>query len=170
MTIDNELLIPATPELLEGWCGPIVVLDHEGWCEVPMEAALYGLRGFAVTCWCHLNGVPCERLDIVDLAHVRLDLSRAEVRDRVARVIIRQSGPRLASQGGSNVLFCPNRPSSVRGFTSVPHPDGSGPGVIPALAALDPHDDTRLPDGSRRVDALALAAVWRAVAGEVTHG
>lgn len=38
------------------------------------------------------------------------------------------------------------------------------------VADLDPHDDTRLPDGSRRVDALALAAVWRAVAGEVTRG
>ena len=31
--------------------------------------------------------------------------------------------------------------------------------VVPALAHLDPTDDTRLPDGSRRVDALALKAV-----------
>jgi hypothetical protein len=30
---------------------------------------------------------------------------------------------------------------------------------VPALAHIDPHDDTRLPDGSRRVDALALLAV-----------
>lgn len=34
---------------------------------------------------------------------------------------------------------------------------------VPATADLDPHDDTRLTDGSRRVDALALAAAWRAV-------
>ncbi|MCA9566943.1 MAG: hypothetical protein KC656_03835 [Myxococcales bacterium] len=37
---------------------------------------------------------------------------------------------------------------------------------VPATADLDPHDETRLPDGSRRVDALAMAAVWRAV----SHG
>ena len=31
--------------------------------------------------------------------------------------------------------------------------------VVPALAHLDPTDNTRLPDGSRVVDALALKAV-----------
>lgn len=31
--------------------------------------------------------------------------------------------------------------------------------IVPALADLDPTDDTRLPDGSRVVDALALKAV-----------
>ena len=42
-----------------------------------------------------------------------------------------------------------------------------GPGTtgVPALADLDPTDDTRLPDGSRLVDALALAAVLRQVGG-----
>ena len=35
----------------------------------------------------------------------------------------------------------------------------------PAIADLDPTDDTRLPDGSRLVDALALAAVLRHVGG-----
>lgn len=34
---------------------------------------------------------------------------------------------------------------------------------VPALAELDPADNTLLPDGSRLVDALALAAVCRAV-------
>lgn len=37
---------------------------------------------------------------------------------------------------------------------------------VPTLADLDPDDDTRLPDGSRRVDALALRAVVLHVAGE----
>ena len=35
--------------------------------------------------------------------------------------------------------------------------------AVPALADIDPHDDTRLPDGSRLVDALALAIVAREV-------
>ncbi len=36
---------------------------------------------------------------------------------------------------------------------------------VPTLADLDPTDDTRLSDGSRLVDALALAAVLRHVGG-----
>jgi hypothetical protein len=36
---------------------------------------------------------------------------------------------------------------------------------VPALDDLDPADDTRLPDGSRRVDAIALGRVCRHVAG-----
>lgn len=37
--------------------------------------------------------------------------------------------------------------------------------LIPALSGLDINDDTRLPDGSRRVDALALRAVALHVLG-----
>lgn len=40
------------------------------------------------------------------------------------------------------------------------------PDAVPALDALDPSDDARLPDGSRLVDALALAAVARHVGGQ----
>ena len=39
---------------------------------------------------------------------------------------------------------------------------------VPELAALDPHDEAKLPDGSRVVDALALATVCRSLG--VTHG
>lgn len=41
--------------------------------------------------------------------------------------------------------------------------------VVLTLSDLDPSDDTRLPDGSRRVDAEALRRVVLHVAG-VTHG
>lgn len=41
--------------------------------------------------------------------------------------------------------------------------------VVLTLSDLDPNDDTRLPDGSRRVDAEALRRVVLHVAG-VTHG
>jgi hypothetical protein len=44
-------------------------------------------------------------------------------------------------------------------------------GFCPSLAELDPSDPTRLPDGSQRVAALAMAAVARPIlAAEVRRG
>jgi hypothetical protein len=46
--------------------------------------------------------------------------------------------------------------------------DGAGydaPAWLASALQVDPRDDTRLPDGSRLVDALALAAVLRQVGG-----
>jgi hypothetical protein len=137
MSTDTRLLIPATPELLEGWCGPVVVTWLQGWTET---AACFEGRIFICE-----GDWPVE--DMPDYGAVHLDLSRAEVRDRVARVV----GPGV----GAMVL--------ATGMLSGAHRHR----VIASRAPhLDPTDDTRLPDGSRLVDALALAAVAREVTGE----
>ena len=51
--------------------------------------------------------------------------------------------------------------------TWAPEEDGDA-SILPALADLDPADDTRLPDGARRVDVQALAIVAAHVFGPVS--
>jgi hypothetical protein len=170
--MDERLLIPATPELLDGWCGPVVVehssgrwlWDGEDECLVDADGELhtpdmYGDRDGVVL------GV-----GTADVRALMLDLARAECRDRVARVLAdaavgpggHTSGSEWGCQwgrhGGGSWLL--NGVGDLR-FADEP---GSDDAIhVPALADLDPNDDTRLPDGSRLVDALALAAVAREV-------
>lgn len=85
MTPDPRLLLPATRALLEGWCGP-GLLDNE-------PVLVDGDNG----CVIRLDGTPLDYdtsyLPVVFDAYMRsrgtlrLDLSRAECRDRVARVV-----------------------------------------------------------------------------------
>lgn len=92
-----------------------------------------------------------------DMGSLTLDLSRAECRDRVVRVL-----------GGTDWVYVPSVVGWRLWLDRQPSDRGEGryyPASGPALAGLDPTDDTRLPDGSRLVDALALAAVARHVLG-----
>lgn len=76
----SDLLLKATPELLDGWCGPVVgrPAGNEGtrYAHVPWSAHerhYASSSGYSV---------------LTDaLADVYLDLARAECRDRVARVV-----------------------------------------------------------------------------------
>lgn len=164
MTPDPRLLLPATRELLEGWCGP-GLLDNE-------PVLVDGDNG----CVIRLDGTPLDYdtsyLPVVFDAYMRsrgtlrLDLSRAECRDRVARVVAAGRWPMqvqsTALRWGTRI---PEERAWVLGgawvYTScVEEPDEV---LVTALADLDPTDDTRLSDGSRLVDALALAAVARQV-------
>jgi len=160
---DERLRIPATRALLEGWCGPVL---ERGTRVIACGITPKGLCDVAVP--------STGRFGCVPIALISLDASHAEVRDRVCRVLaatLYTDGPH------SSACVVPGRrglggaPGLLFGLLTVTPEDGDrwrwfDDDRAPALAALDPNDDTRLPDGSRLVDALALAAVAR----EVTRG
>lgn len=79
---DERLMIPATTALLDGWCGPVQLeTQGRGW--------LPGVAMDGVIAILTVHG-ECKAVDVLDrrkLEYVRLDLSRAECRDRVARVV-----------------------------------------------------------------------------------
>lgn len=65
---------------------------------------------------------------------------------------------RISNPWREEAVFVVGRPQDA-GWASadiIGHPVGA---VVPALASLDPDDDTRLSDGSRVVDARALAII-----------
>lgn len=168
MTPDPRLLVPATRALLEGWCGPVVTSSMAGAGVSDGSAVLRVDSGER----CRVVG---WSYDWYPLRNVFLDLSRAECRDRVARVVLVSEGHPSAPAwwyrigasdaawalhpAGTCIQFMPSTGGGRRATY-----DGWGC-PVPALADLDPNDDTRLPDGSRLVDALALAAVARHVLG-----
>lgn len=164
----SDLLIEATPELLQGWTGPVLADDAPAIAdngEVLVTGKWWWWGNFTI----------------------RLDLSRAEVRDRVARCLAAVEGIEPGGcwdwTGGPNwALWCrapkgqhagsPAIDSYRRAYvpevtkemrrTMERHDIGRLYRAVPALADLDPSSDERLPDGSRRVDALALARCWEA--------
>lgn len=154
MTADPRLLVPATPALLDGWCGPVWWSHRTIALAGVNDGELWGL------CW------DTGAFRTVPIAEVHLDLSRAECRDRVARVLappgLGAIAPRLvceaAHTGGIWLVFLDEEGGSVM-------LGDDRPARWPWPVDLDRHptDDTELPDGSRLVDALALAAVAREV-------
>lgn len=166
MSPDPRLLVPATRALLDGWCGPV---DASG----NPAALLWGWDESALVAWL---GLGVGSLRQVPMSTLSLDLSRAECRDRVARVVAEKVG--LLRMGAKPVCTAPD-------FTTrfdLPHWTMAGPqfgnggggssltwipseGFCDELAYLNPNNDTRLSDGSRLMDALALAAVARQVLG-----
>ena len=124
-------------------------------------------------------------LDRVMRERVSLSLAVAATRDRLARYVAARVGLEVRSTaptweyvdfndawhlGGSRVLFRVSRWAEVRdqlgdNLGSLPAGLAKRCREVPTLAALDPADDTRLPDGSRRVDALALGIVAVHVGG-----
>lgn len=150
--IDERLLIEATPELLEGWCGPVVFRWHH-----------HGPKRAYMVSWDGDLYDDCGPVEDPDQYRdgLHFDLARAECRDRVARV----AWGRVAEP------HCRRSPDSGPYKGAVVLIAWTYDGVLvecPTDQDLDPHDDTRLPDGSRLVDALALAAVWRS--REVSRG
>lgn len=159
---DPRLLVPATPALLKGWCGPVV---YDGEQTVTYDGLVfrdvYGNGG-----WWPVDGV---------LA-VLLDISCAECRDRIVRVL----GGALGMPTGIPLEFSADEDgwcliaADLRGpecvgamavWDRAGHPAGCCHRPVPELADIDPLEATRLPDGSHLADALALAAIAREVLG-----
>lgn len=140
----DPLLIRATAALLDGWTGPITVILQCG--EVLRGAVDHGRVHLGRTVW-----------ENADKPVTYLDLARAECRDRVCRVLFGGPGsPRLDPQLVARRMTLHTEGRAM----AVSRRDWEWELEVPALADI-PIDDTRLPDGSRRVDALALAAAWR---------
>lgn len=152
----DPLLIEATPELLDNWCGPVTVKWSDGTGRPDWETAVRDGQ-YAFIGWMNLDEIAKAG------GAIYLDLRRTECRDRVARVL--NGGARPARLGFTK-LDGGRLDVGDRSWMPDCWDDGRcyfpEPGV-PALADLVDHDDTRLSDGSRLVDALALAAVWREV-------
>lgn len=140
---DERLLLPATRALLKEWCGPVVVRGLSPFYDGPAVLLGPDTREPSERAgdWSVYLEDGCE-VASVSPDEIRLDLSRAECRDRVVRVVHH-----------TMVRFTPTLPEDY------------SERMLPSLATLDPDDDTRLPDGSRLVDALSLALVARHVLG-----
>lgn len=117
-----------------------------------------------------------DGVGVFPLADVRLDLSDATTRDRCLRWLAGRVGLEVAGRCPWWFALQPVTSSSSRALHhgwGLAYSAGSqywsfGVGRItecPALSSLDSRDDTRLPDGSRLVDALALAVVVHHVGG-----
>lgn len=155
MTPDPRLLVQATAELLDGWCGPVVV---DGMLSIANDCEVF--HPDRKTWWYFSNWT------------VNLDLSRAECRDQIDRAIVAALGmppgmkPEFtADEDGWSMLVGDLR-DPADGQMAVWDRDGRAAGCCkvdaPGLAGIDPLDRTLLPDGSRLVDALARAAIWMA--------
>lgn len=158
---DERLLLPATRALVEGWCGPVVVRGLSPFHDGP--AVLLGPHDVEEGC----------EVASVSPDEIRLDLSRAECRDRVWRVVVAALGspvdrPEVThDEDGLVILAGDLRDEQAQMYVwdRQGRPAGAARLHVPALADLDPDDDTRLPDGSRLVDALALALVAKHTVG-----
>jgi len=170
----SDLTIPATRELLDGWCGPVLT---EAMVAAGVDEGSVHV-GHVIG---HNTRVYGWSSDWYRIDSLRLDLARAEVRDRVCRALagalLRDVPPngdgfswrweypsawRLVSHNlnwsagfarDTSNWFAANEGNRTGRFPSR---------SVPGLADLDPDDDTRLPDGSRRVDAEALRLAWLA--------
>lgn len=152
----SDLLLKASPSMLEDWCGPVATTLGQ-W-----TVALDGR-------------VPSSIPWRPDSLH--LDLSRPECRDHVKRLVARRRWYHDLDES-TLVWFCTpvsdtapgddrhhrwgmesNRGAMVYQPAWAPKHEGN----VPELRDLDPTNDTRLPDGSRLVDAQALLVVARKV-------
>jgi hypothetical protein len=156
----GDLRIPATAALLEGWTGPVVL----GTFPTAVDDGCVSTPDWG---WQPVAGY---------LDRLSLDLARDEVADHVARRLAERVGLVNPCDGHGftwhfNHLthkWCLGTWSSnfqawfmasgLRGSSQL-RPDVVWY-PVPALAALDPSDDARLPGGARRVDRLALRACW----------
>lgn len=100
---------------------------------------------------------------------VALDFADPATRDRAARWLGRRRSLVSTSTSGRWecwvhrgrfwALAVETGKATYRGVTMASFDTSN----VPTLAALDPHDEAKLPDGSRVVDALALATVCRSL-------
>ena len=146
---------PATLEMLRKG-SPVITHDGPG-------VVLY-VDGDAVLVYVErLHAIAVFSADALEM-----DLADATGRAHVAWWLGAQFGlslPPLAwwwSAPRAGGLFVVGDTNEGRAEFGPPSDSPLSPGwwvLVPALAHLDPTDDTRLPDGSRLVDALALKAV-----------
>lgn len=157
--MDERLLIPATRALVEEWCGPVVTrATHYGGAWAPWVVVNAG--GGTVTVASSSDAAT------VTVGDVFLDLSRAECRDRVARVLADIRGIAIRWTTAPRFRYGYSKSAGLDGPEQAVFWDyrgDSGHPEVPGFSGLNPNDDTRLPDGSRLVDALAIAAVARQV-------
>ncbi len=159
--------------LLVPLAGLTGILD--GWCGSVLDELRPNLGRFAV-----LDGILMYKLgareDVTPdrLPELFLDFADAATRDRIERwgrlrtYLGGTSEQRVMYLGVREGIGYPGAFFDLidsRGSVSVV---GVLTGHIPALGDLDPGNDSRLPDGSRLVDALGLAIVCRHLAGGPT--
>jgi hypothetical protein len=150
------------PGVLRGWTGAVIAetrvgLRHGVYCDD------VGRVWYPDEVVAHHEEVTGE-----DAAHLLLDLSRPEVADHVARWVAGRVGLAVGATapGWRRAGVRPRRWWLDSG---VPFeaPGASRTGlrgasiVVPALADLDPADDTRTASGARVVDLAALVCVAR---------
>lgn len=149
--------------------GTVLGVDADGtvWCSTWSEGGRFGAEG---------------RIFAFSPGTARVYLADSATRDRAARWLAGILRPDV--DGGFPACVIPGRSSFGansrtptwglavsslqdgplwRSFDDQPLPNGKRLSQDALFAGLDLLDDTRLPDGSRLVDALALAAVCRAV-------
>lgn len=169
--MSDPLLIAATSELLEGWSGPVVVVDGDHLLECVHLGVAHGRDGWVALGELAIRpGAPVVDALQRPIGDVRIDMRRAEVRDRVARVL---TAAEERPCGWNDALV--EHAWQCDGFDLVWDEGRERRGLhgdlkvseaaTQALVALDWEADDDLADGSRRVDALALAVVWREVCG-----
>lgn len=163
-----DLLAPAPAWLVDGCVLPVVVWDGR-----PSDPLIAGvalemhqsgdIRVYHVAE--HISSAP--RAYVTDIGTVYLDLARAECRTHggiaAARLLYPGEVIVLAAVAPGRRFFGAGDLVEWGVFTWEPQ-DGSRWRALdgrhfPALDELNPHDDARLPDGSRRVDAMALKAL-----------
>lgn len=171
--MDSRLLIEATPALLSGWAGPVVFTRGGGTPGVVVGTTRLGSTGeWVPLVWWLPDDDGLGEAKPSHVSSLSLDLSRAECRDRVARAAAPHVfGDILASDILLTACMVPGRTIGplVMGMSITTVHEGERWRHVEACADLDPLDETRLHDGSRRVDALALLHVARTVLG-VTCG
>lgn len=114
--------------------------------------------------------------------HARVSVLHASTRFALARAIAARVSPAVPTHRGvqfsaATYVLADGPRWFLRGDGASATDFGATIGWrrVPGLARLDPADDTRLPDGSRRVDALALRMIYEAdppmwLDGEVPRG
>lgn len=174
MTLDRAkvLRLPLTRNMVRGWCGPVLVKTRLlGWQEaayLEMESGT-GLLTY--------QDASVEDVDL-DYAEICFDLTRAECRDRVVRLVAMcvepgASGPfvwgrwplrSIGGARGSGMWAIRTSSFLERVFVGWEASDWRREvQIVAGLAELDPSDQTTLSDGSFLVDALALAIIARHV-------
>jgi len=158
------------------WEGARVVINAPGYLDIPTgtvgTVAHRGRMGGWEVATCPPD-VWSPRTYLTDVEDLHLDLThrptRLEVIERWRVVTPRTtggiSGPWFSRMHRPNVQYL-----ACGDLHAVARPVGrpsylAYAVVVPALADLDPTDDTRLPDGARVVDVQALAIVLRQVFG-----
>jgi hypothetical protein len=141
VTTHERLLITCTRPLLEGWTGPVHGYVHRGIPTLAVSIGDFTPEGLAIL-WTQMGD------GYASPSSLSLDLSRAECRDRHDRIVT----PMVESRSDIAEV----RARALRTLLTWHGLDPDGDDDPPMAEVL-------LPDGSRLVDALALAAVWREV-------
>jgi hypothetical protein len=161
----EDLTLPGTiPGLLRP--GSVIIHETEGEGVVlrvygtPANTVARKMMHNSVDAGFHGNGdLSCYAEAVIEYSAVVLDLTDATSRAHAAWWLAAALG--LPSPVGAHwVSYGLGWRLTVHQLSDDPEPSRD----VPALDDLDPADDTRLPDGSRRVDAIALGRVCRHVA------